>query len=269
VGSFLNVLGTRYSEKDGFRLAAHGRSRCPHCGKSLNWYELVPIFSFIFLRGKCLKCKKKISLQYPSVEILTGLVFLLVPLTLGQGIPAAIWVIAFLSFILISIIDIRLKIIPDKLVALIAILGVLLLVFYRSTGKFGLVNGKISGSFLGSYAISFWIGEPNIYLNYAIGALFGLLFFGAIYFLSKGKAMGFGDVKLAGAVGLLLGWPDIALALILAFITGAVYGSALILRGKKEMKSVIPFGPFIILGVTLVFFFGYYILNGYFSAFGL
>ena len=125
VGSFINVLGVRYSEKNGFRSAVHGRSKCSSCKKTLKWYELVPILSFIVLGGKCRGCKAKISWQYPIVEILTGLVFLLVPLQLGQGIPALIWVLAFLTFILISIIDLRLKIIPDKLTIFIAMLGVL------------------------------------------------------------------------------------------------------------------------------------------------
>jgi len=267
VGSFLNVAGIRYSEKDGFRLAARGRSKCTHCKKLLKWYELVPVFSFLFLRARCRGCGKKISWQYPVVEIVTGLVFLLVPLRLGQGIPALVWVLAFVTFILISIVDLRLKIIPDKLTIFLAVLGALLIVFYRTTGSFGLVGGSVSGSFLGSYAVSFWLGGANVLLNYGVAAVFGLVFFGLIYFLSKGRAMGFGDVKLAGAIGLLLGWPDIVLALILSFVTGAIYGSFLILRGRKSMKDAIPFGPFIILGVTLVFFFGYYILNGYFAAF--
>ena len=269
VGSFINVLGSRYSDKDGCKLAVRGRSKCDYCKKLLKWYELVPVFSFLFLRRKCLKCKKKLSWQYPLVEILTGLVFVLVPLKLGQSIPSAIWLFAFLIFILISVIDLRLKIIPDKLTALVGILGVLLFVFYKTTGRFGLVDGTINGSFLGSYAVSFWLGNQNIFLNYAIGVSIGLLFFGSIYFLSKGKAMGFGDVKLATAIGLLLGWPDSFLAFVLAFITGSIYGSILILRKQKRAKDVIPFGPFIILGVILVFFFGYYILNGYFATFGL
>ena len=81
--------------------------------------------------------------------------------------------------------------------------------------------------------------------------------------------MGFGDVKLAGGIGALIGWPDVTLALMLAFITGSIWGVALILNRKKNMKDVLPFGPFILLGVTLVFFFGYDILNGYFSIFGI
>jgi len=267
VGSFINVLGFRYSEKDGFKLATRGRSKCPHCSKSLKWYELVPIFSFIFLGGKCRSCKKKISWQYPIVELLSGLAFFFVPFQLGQGIPAAIWVLAFLAFILISVIDLRLKIIPDSLTLFIFGLGALLVYYYQSTGIFGLVGGNINGSFLGSYAVSFWLGNQNIFLNYGVAVVFGLILFGLVYFLSRGTAMGFGDVKLAGAVGLLLGWPDIFLALMLAFITGGIYGALLILRGRKGMKDTIPFGPFIILGVTLVFFFGYYILNGYFLAF--
>jgi prepilin signal peptidase PulO-like enzyme (type II secretory pathway) len=269
IGSFLNVLGLRYSEKEGFSRAMHGRSECPKCKKKLRWYELIPILSFFVQRGRCRGCSKKISWQYPIVEILSGAVFALVPLKLGQGVPAIIWILAFLVLILISIIDLRLGIIPDKLVAFVAFLGILLLGYYQVTGEYGLVGGKVVGSSIGSYALSFWFGAPNIFINYAAGALSSLLLFGGVYAIGKGRAMGFGDVKLATAVGLLMGWPDSFMAMILAFITGAVWGMVLILRRKKGMKDTMPFGPFIVLGVTLVFFFGYHILNGYFAIFGL
>ena len=269
VGSFIGVLGSRYSQKKGFSSALRGRSKCIHCRKTLKWYELVPLLSFLVQGGKCKKCGRRLSWRYPLVEILAGLVFLFVPLTLGQGIPAFLWVLAFLTFILISIIDLRLRIIPDKLVAFVALLGALLFVYYEITGEFGLVNGAVKGSGLGIHALSYWIGAPSVFLNYIAGALFGLSVLGALYFLSRGRAMGFGDVKLAGALGSLMGWPDIALAVILAFITGAIWGSALILQKKKGMKDSLPFGPFIVLGVVLVFFFGGDILNGYFTIFGI
>jgi len=269
LGSFIGVLATRYSEEKGFRLAARGRSKCPHCKKTLKWYELVPLVSFAIQRGMCRRCKHKLSWQYPVVEILSGLVLVLVPLKLGQGIPTILWVVALLSFVLISIIDLRLRIIPDKLVALVAFLGILLFSFYEITGEYGLVGGVIKGSFIGSFAINLWLGEPSVFLNFATGIVFGVLFFGLIYFLSRGRAMGFGDVKFAGAIGALLGWPDVALALILAFVIGAAWGSFLILRNKKTMKDNLPFGPFMAVGVTLVFFFGYDILNGYFALFGI
>ena len=269
VGSFINVLGLRYSEKKGFKLALRGRSKCPKCNKKLRWYELIPILSFFMQGGRCRKCRGRISWQYPIVEILSGLVFVLVPLKLGQGVPTTLWVLAFLAFILISIIDLRLRVIPDKLIAFIALLGLLLFGFYKITGEFGLVGGTVKGSFLGSFAVGFWLGSPTVFLNYAAGILFGLIIFGALYAIGKGKTMGFGDVKFAGAVGSLMGWPDTVLALMLAFITGAIWGVALILNKKKKMKDSVPFGPFIVLGVTLVFFFGYDILNGYFAAFGI
>ena len=269
VGSFVNVLGARYSEKESFKPALRGRSKCDNCGKSLKWHELIPVLSYILLRGRFAGCKARIPLQYPIVEILAGLTFAFVPEKLGQGIPTMIWILAFLVFILISIIDLRLRIIPDKSIVFLLGIGGLLIAYYKTTDTFGLVDGEINGSFLGAYAVSFWLGEQNALLNYGVGIVFGLMFFGLIYFLSKGKAMGFGDVKLAGALGALVGWPDIGMALILSFITGAIYGIYLMARGRKGMKDSIPFGPFIILGVTLVFFFGYYILNGYFAFFGV
>ena len=269
IGSFIGVLGSRYSEKKGFGLAVRGRSKCIDCAKTLKWYELVPLLSFLAQGGKCRGCGRKLSWGYPAVEILTGLVFLFVPLTLGQGIPTLLWVLAFLTLILVSIIDLRLRIIPDKLVIFVAFLGALLFTYYEITGEFGLVGGSVKGSGLGTHALIFWIGAPSVFLNYIAGVIFGLSVFGAIYFLSRGRAMGFGDVKLAGALGSLMGWPDIALVVVLSFITGAIWGTALIIQKKKSMKDSLPFGPFIVLGAVLVFFFGGDILNGYFSIFGI
>jgi len=269
IGSFIGVLGSRYSEKDNFRLALKGRSKCLHCEKTLNWYELIPLVSFFVQAGKCRKCKEQISKESLVVEILSGLVFAFVPFQFNEPSVAIIWTLAFLVFILISIVDLRLKVIPDELTIIIAILGAALFYSYSLTGNFGLINGVVEGSFLGSHAINFWFGSPGILINYIAGILFGLVSFGLVYGLSKGRAMGFGDVKLAGAIGSLIGWPDIVLALMLSFITGAIWGIVLIARKKKNMKDAVPFGPFIILGVTLAFFFGYDILNGYFSIFGI
>ena len=120
IGSYINVLGLRYSPEAGFKLSNKGRSHCPYCGHTLRWYELIPLFSFLIQRGKCRICRHKLSLQYPVVEILSGLVFVFVPMKLGFGFPAMIWILAFLTFIVLSIIDFRFKVIPNKLNIFIA-----------------------------------------------------------------------------------------------------------------------------------------------------
>ncbi|MDP2650691.1 MAG: prepilin peptidase [bacterium] len=262
VGSYLNVLALRFSPKEGFRASRKGRSRCPSCGKTLRWYELVPLVSFFIQTGKCRSCHKRISFQYPIVELLSALVFIAVPWQLGWSPLAALWIFAFLILILIAVIDLRLGIIPDKLNLLTATSGLIIagLTYFGNNPDF---------SFLGSYALLFQLEAGNFWLYRLAGVAFGLILFGGIYLLTRGKAMGLGDVKFAGALGILLGWPDAALALILAFIVGGFLAAPLIIAKRKGMKDALPFGPFIVIGVTLVFFFGYHILNGYFQLFSL
>ena len=260
IGSYLNVLGTRFSLEEGFKRTGSGRSRCPRCNKNLRWYELVPLVSFFIQGGRCRKCHKRISFQYPLVELLGALVFILIPLKLGWGPLTALWILAFLVFILIAIIDLRLGIIPDKLNLVVVGLGL-------AVAALTYFEGDAFSSFLGGFSLLFQLGEGNFWIERFTGVAFGFLFFGGIYFLSKGKALGLGDVKFASALGLLLGWPDVALALILAFLVGALIALPLMIRGRVEMKDALPFGPLIVAGVTLVFFFGYHILNGYFQLF--
>lgn len=268
VGSYLNVVAVRYSPEEGFRRSNTGRSHCPYCRHALSWYELIPILSFLIQGGRCRRCHEKLSFQYPAVEVAAGLAAASVPFTLGWGVPAFVWTLAFFIFIVVFLIDLRLHIIPDVLSGAIALLGVVLVAYRFFSGAYGAGLG-IEGTFIGNYALIFWFWGENVLINHALGALFGLLFFWLIYFLTGGKAMGFGDVKLAGAVGMLLGWPDGALALVFAFILGAILGLALIGARRRAMKDMVPFGPFIVLGVAVVFFFGYDIVNGYFELFNL
>ncbi len=259
VGSYLNVLALRFSSEEGFKGSRKGRSHCPYCKKALCWYELVPLVSFLIQGGKCRSCRKRIGLQYPIVELLSALVFILVPSQLGWSFITVPWILVFLIFILIAIIDLRLGVIPDKLNLLVAGLGLLiaLLTYY----------GGVSYSGVGGYTLLFQLGEGNFWLQRLVGVILGLILFGGIYLLTRGKAMGLGDVKFAGALGILLGWPDVILALLLAFLVGALTAVPLLIIGRAAMKDALPFGPFITIGVTLVFFFGYHILNGYFHLF--
>ncbi len=125
-----------------------------------------------------------------------------------------------------------------------------------------------SGSFLKNYAVVFGL-EENIWLNHFFAAVLGMIILGTIILLSRGKAMGLGDFKLVGALGLIFGWPDILIVLFLAFIIGALLSIILLVKKKKKMKDMVPFGPFLVIGVFLTFFFGYQIINGYFQLFGL
>ena len=268
IGSFINVLGFRYSVKKGFKDAFVGRSMCPQCKTKLKWIDLIPIFSFVFLMGKCRTCKKPISWRYPLGETIAALIALFVPLQIGFGIPALLWVLCLWILLLISIVDFRLKIIPDSLVVLIAVLGLGLMALKYFNGYFdGLVQSD-GISFMGTHYITFRIGVSAL-LNHVYSILFALGLFGGLYAFSKGRAMGMGDVKLASALGLWLIFPDMVLSMALAFIVGSIIGLAMMQFKKLKFKSNVPFGPFIAAGVTLVFFFGYDIVNAYFKIFGI
>jgi len=246
VGSFLNVLGLRWNSGVGFG----GRSFCPSCSKKLSWWELVPVLSYLSLRGKCFGCKSKISIQYVVVEILTGLVFVTVYTSLLPGdslinllfiVQYLLFVIIFSIYIVITIYDLRHKIIPNNLVYVSIILA--------------LIMRLILGGGLLDY-----IAGPVIFV-----------FFGSIWFLSKGRAMGFGDAKLGLSIGLLLGGAMGLSAIVLAFWIGAVFGLVSIaiprlsplLSGAKNitMKSEIPFAPFMVLGAWISLLFQLDILN--------
>jgi len=282
VGSFINVVSLRYTPGSklfdakiiGSRTDLSNRSHCPYCGKILAWYELIPIVSFLIQVGRCRECKHKLSFQYPLIEILTGLIFIFVPLTLinanfyvdlrGLTIISIIWIVIFILILLLSIIDFRHFIIPDSLNLTLAVLGIILIFINFYDKNFGFLNG----SFLGNYALIFGLRQ-NIWLNYLFAGFLAAAVFGLIIFLSRGKAMGMGDVKLAAALGLIFGWPDILMVLFLGFLSGALVSAALLILKKKKIKDVVPFGPFLASGAVITFFFGFQIIAVYFKLFGL
>lgn len=229
VGSFLNVVALRH--KEGGRIFTKdvllGRSRCPYCGKNLRWYELVPLLSFFIQFGKCRHCHGKISWQYPIVEVLSGFTFALIP---------PIWVLVILTLLLITLIDLRLSVIPDQLNLFLVLLGVALLV-----GDFSSLSSRV------------------------IGGGLGLVIFGLIVLASRGRGMGIGDLKMAGALGFLFGWPKIVLVLGLAFVLGGFVSAILLVLKRKSLKEAIPFGPFLALASVATIFCGDKIIGWYFG----
>ena len=264
IGSFLNVLASRYSEKAGFKKAFHGRSRCDKCRRILHWYEQIPIFSFIALRGKCRSCGKSIPVSYTLVEVIAGLLAVFVPLQIGFTPFALIWVVVFWLLLLLSLIDLRLKIIPDLLIILVGLMGAAGLAYRYSTGLVGSYIATAGADLLGPYSMVIKLGSSPL-VNHFVAVAAGLILFGGIYLLTRGKAMGLGDVKLAGTLGFLIMWPDIILVLIIPFLIGTLIGLPMMWVKKMNLKSSIPFGPFIAVGVLLTFFFGYDIVNAYFG----
>lgn len=262
-GSFLNVLAKRYTpDKRLFRKEIFfSRSKCPYCQKTLCWYELIPLISFLIQKGKCRSCKERLSWQYPIIELLSGLIFVITPFFFNfQPLLSLIWVFIFLTLVLVSIIDLSHFSIPDELIWFLAFLA-LIFVFFKQD-SFGFAET----SFLGYYGRIFYF--ENVWLNHIIGALIAGLFFWLIIYFSKERAMGYGDLKLGLVLGFILGSPDIILALTLCFILGGFLASILILLKKKKMKDFLAFAPFFNLGFFLTVFFGFEIINGYLRFFG-
>jgi len=251
IGSFLNVV--IYRLENGGKII-NDRSRCLSCKHILSWADLIPILSFIFLKGKCRYCRKKISWQYPLVEIGTGILFIMIVnyelrimnyeylIFNIQYFYLLFWFYIASIFIVIFVYDLKHYIIPDKIIypAIVITLG------------FNLFNN-----------IQYSIFNIQSIFNFLFPAFLASLFFYTIIVITKGKGMGGGDVKLAFLMGLLLGWPIILVSLFLSFIFGSLIGIFLILIGKKKIGSIIPFGPFLIVGTFVGLFWGEGIIEWY------
>lgn len=253
IGSFLNVVILRFNTG---RPVATGRSACLSCSKKLRWFELLPIVSFFILRGRCRSCGSHISWQYPLVEIMTALMFSLSWWRFGGNLWELSFYLLILSLaIVIAIYDWRHKIIPDLFVYLLILLGLLktfwlALPVLITNNSFVGINDEFMASIFG-------------------GLIFGGIF-GSVWLLSKGQWLGFGDVKLALAIGLLLGVSEATSAIILAVWIGALVGLILIWLGRTKLfggvksftiKSEIPFAPFLLLGLVLTIFFNFNVLS--------
>jgi leader peptidase (prepilin peptidase)/N-methyltransferase len=256
VGSFLNCLIYRlslsnFSLKSFFSLKE--RSYCPFCKHILGWSDLIPVLSFFLLKGKCRYCQKKISLQYPLVELVTAILFVLIFQNQSvihiQGwtvsdFATLFYLYAVLCFlVIIFVYDLKHYLIPDKIV-------------YSAIGL------VFAFSLFSSYVLN-----QGSFLNLLLSAFLSAAFFLLIVLVSRGKGMGLGDVKLAFFMGLFLGWPNILVALFTAFFIGALIGIILVFFGKKTLKSEVPFGPFLIIGTLVSFFFSSDLIGKYFSLF--
>lgn len=283
-GSFLNVVSLRYRpEKNVFNAnVLGGRSRCPHCRTTLRWFELIPLLSFFIQLGRCRKCGHRLSIQYPLIEALSGVIFVAIPIYFQNfyGIRnffsfdsslrsfyglVIVWILVFLVWLLMTVIDMRLYMIPNELNLSLGVLGVFTTTIKSSSPAWLL---PFHSSFLRHYEL---ILSPleQIWANHLLGALIGSLFFGALIFFSRGTAMGMGDLKLAFVSGLVLGFPDIVLSLVLAFIFGGVLGTVLLLKKKKTMHDKLPFAPIFISGMVVTVFFGTNIVSWYFRLFNI
>ncbi len=223
IGSYVAALTWRMPR--GIKISK-GRSICPNCRKKISWFDNIPVISFFLLRGRCRSCKKKISFRYPLIELSASLVF--VSLFLKFGLTIDLLYLYFLSICLISvfIVDLEEMLIPDEFV----FAGLVTTVVYLL-----LLN-------------------PQNLFPYLLSGFAASLFFLLIYFLTKGKGMGLGDVKLALLLGLVLGSRLTIQALFFAFVIGAIVGIIMLIFGKAHLKKPIAFGPFMIIGFYLSLF---------------
>lgn len=243
-GSFLNAFEYRlFTKKDWVK----SRSHCPNCKHELSAFDLIPVLSWLFLGGKCRYCSKKISWQYPAVELIMGVLFVGYGYILFQTeqpwlFPTVLdftnlifGLIVIWSLIFFTVYDLKYGLIPDKV--LFPLIG---LTFVRN----------IVFSFCRECPWEF----PTEFLNHLLTAVLAGGFFFLIIYFTKGRGMGGGDMKLVFWFGLLLGGVPTLLSLYIGFIVGGIYGAIVLLIGKKKFGQTVPFGPFLCLGVIVVLF---------------
>jgi prepilin signal peptidase PulO-like enzyme (type II secretory pathway) len=244
-GSFVNMLEYRTAVGYGLiklkrtdtkvRSYNKNRSFCDGCGKQLNWYENIPVISWLIQGGKTRCCRKKLSVSYPIVELVMGFLFMIFvfigrpqesPLQFGLGLL----IIVFL--VLSAVFDWKYMILPDFSTGILIICS---LIFIWANHDSPL---------------------QSIFAAVGAGAFLGLL-----YLVTKGRGMGMGDVKLAVFMGLFLGYPKIILAFYVAFVVGALVGGFLMLLGRAKKDSQISFGPYLILGTVIAWQGGDFVIN--------
>lgn len=249
-GSFLNVV--IYRTTQGMSPLS-GRSVCPKCKKIISWKHNIPLISFFILGGRCANCKTKISWQYPVVEFMTGIMFVwwfLVGrsffLLFGQPwnyVQPVFWLIVGMLLLVVFITDLRFGLIPDQ---------VSLPLFILASGyRLGLVTSHQM--------------QMTDLVNAVISGLVLMLFFYCLWYFTKGRGFGYGDVKLAPSLGLLLGWPRTLVGIFIAFCLGAVVAVFLLVLGKKKFGQTIPFGPFLVSGTVASLLWGQQLWGWYWS----
>lgn len=233
IGSFLNVCIYRIPLKEDI---VRVRSHCMSCGYKLEWYDLVPLLSFLFLRGKCRKCGAKLSVQYPLIEALNGILYVIIVLFHGVNIDSLLYCLLGSALIVLSVIDFRTYEIPFGINLFILALGLIRLAL-----------------------------DYHNFLSYLIGSLAVSVVLAILYYATGGRAIGGGDVKLMAVCGLFLGWKLI----ILAFALGCVLGAVIhVIRMKVSGEDhVLAMGPYLSAGVLIAALWGNQMLTWYLGQF--
>ena len=236
IGSFLNVCIYRLPESKSI---VHPRSMCPNCDTLIPFYDNIPLFSYLWLKGQCRRCKVKISMRYPMVELLGGLVALGTYLRFGLTIETLIYYVFIAALLVVTFIDLDHRIIPD----VITLPGIPI-------------------CFAASFALPA-ITYKDALLGILVGG--GSLFLVAWVYtlLTKKEGMGGGDIKLLAMMGAIVGWQGVLFTIFVASLVGTLAGFAVMLQSRKGMKLAVPFGPFLSIGSITYIFFGTKLVTWY------
>ncbi|MBR5360043.1 MAG: prepilin peptidase [Lachnospiraceae bacterium] len=235
IGSFINVCIYRIPLKEDI---VKERSHCMSCGHVLQWYELIPLVSYLVQKGKCRNCGTKLSVQYPLIEGTNGVLYVLIAVINGFNVDSLLYCLLISALIALSVIDWRTYEIPIGINVFILALGLIMTVLHYED-----------------------------WLNHVIGFFAVSIFIYIIILATKGRGMGGGDMKLMAVAGLMLGWKEI----ILSFILGCILGSVIHVARMKISKAehVLAFGPYLSLGILITVLCGQPILNWYLGLLGL
>ncbi len=257
IGSFLNVCILRIPADKSIVLPA---SSCPKCGKAIAPYDNIPVLSWLILGGKCRNCKTKISAMYPAVELLTGLLFLACYFAFGVTVDALKWAVFSALVVVLTITDLRERILPDEVNFFGLGAGLL----------FSLFTKPIDGTALWLANRWFDFPPPRMALSFVDAALGAIAGSGLLWLVAEGyfrlrgrEGMGLGDVKMMAAIGAFLGLKRTLMTVLAGSLLGSVIGICLISLTKKGRDYELPFGTFLGAGALLVLFFGTPALHWY------
>ncbi len=282
LGSLAGSLSLCLAKRSLTNKSFWGRSYCFKCKKILHWYDLLPIFSYLFLKGKCRYCRKDFGISHLAYETCSGILLAtlfylnLATLTNLSAVSIVFWLeFGFKIFILIVLVilfitDIETGLLPDRITypAIVISFGywILISVVKISLLYFGLTQSQLGRYLLPPYT-NYLFDHALVILDPFKWAIFASvligLFFGGLIWITKGRGMGGGDLKMGILLGLALGFPGAFLSLMLAFLLGSLVGITLIIARLKRFGQTIPFGPFLSIGAIITLFWGEKIINWY------
>lgn len=234
IGSFLNVCIYRIPKRENIAKSSH----CMSCGRKLGWRDMVPVFSYIILRGRCRQCGAKISIQYPLIEALNGVLYVVVFMANGFTFSSVLYCLMTSALIVITIVDERTYKIPISFNLFLLLIGMIMTVY-----------------------------DFRHIISHVVGFFCVSLFLYGLYYFSSGQAIGGGDIKMMAATGLILGWKNIILAFVLACILGSVIHSIRMKVSKRN--NLLAMGPYLSAGVFIAALWGNHFWSWYLSCMGL